>query len=467
MPYIGNPEQSFVSYGVADSQQFTISSILLILNDTSSVDIKFATEELVFYEDIFSPAASGYVLITDASGWIENLNINGFNKVQVTFSKVGSDDPNAFKRLFRVYKIGERYQISRSKEKYALHFCSEELIINEQIKIVRSYPNTQISTIIYSILTGDLGAPGPGESITKIGTIEDTSGYYSFIIPNIKPFEAFSWLSTYAQPSDKRYIGADMLFYENRNGYNFRSLQSIMNDPVYNTYNYSPKNISGVSLGFSLSGIISYKFTNTFDLLKTVSSGGYANKLLSLDPLLRQTKTTEFNYDNYAGSKLNKYGTSSPQTNRFGKTVSSTSSAVYKVATSNKNQLTSLNITSNATGLSSVVPDIAIDVYIPNRTAQMSMINQIKIEFSIPGDPGLSVGRVVKLNIPSLSYDGNENSLNLDKYFTAKYIISKVKHVMDNKGIYNCVCEAITDSTSNPVLAGNINSSLSSKLNNQ
>ena len=114
-----------------------------------------------------------------------------------------------------------------------------------------------------------------------------------------------------------------------------------------------------------------------------------------------------------------------------------------------------------------VAKNIAIETYVPNRTAQMALINQVKVEFSVPGDPGLSVGRIVTLNLPSYAYDGNPNSSNLDKYFTGKYLVSAVKHTMDKNGIYNCIVEAISDSLSSAPVSGTVNSALTNQLNKE
>ena len=74
---VGNPDQTFNDLGLPDSQKFEINSILLFVGDSSSIELKTpgTFEELVVNEDIFSPAATGYILITDTLGLIENINI--------------------------------------------------------------------------------------------------------------------------------------------------------------------------------------------------------------------------------------------------------------------------------------------------------------------------------------------------------------------------------------------------------
>ena len=433
--------------GITDPQQFIISSIALILDNSTSFELKPSLLELSIYEDLFSPASSGYVMVTDSVGFIEKFNITGFNFIEVSFNKVGIDDKQKYVRIFRVYKIGERIQSSRSNETYAIYFCSEELFLSEQTKIAKAFPNKTIDEVVMSILSNTLKTPSK-----KIGNIEKTKGYTSFIVPNLKPFEAINWLSTYAQPSETEFKGADMLFFENRDGYNFRSIQSMITDTVYNSYNYSPQNLDRTSedINFNFSAILSYKFFDTFDSLKMINSGGYANQVLHIDPLLRTSEVTKFNYDNYfqqAGT-LNKYPISSQAPNRLGKKVADTSEAVYKVAVSNSQQRNFPSITQTNTGLASTSPSIDIEVYIPNRTAQLAIINYSKVEVLVPGDPSLSVGRVVRLNLPSLSDDKNPKENSLDKYNSGNYLVSAVRHKMDVRGVYQCLFEAIKDTIS-------------------
>jgi len=440
--------------GITDAQQYTISSILLVLNDGTTFDLKNTLVELGVEEDIFSPASKGYVIITDSQGFIEKLNITGFCFVKVSFNKVGSDDPNAYDRIFRVYKVGKRVQSSRSNEQYPIYFCSEEMFLSEQVKVAKSFPNQIISDVVIKIMQEYLKIPQ-----NKIGTIERTAGQYSFIVPNLKPFESIVWLSNYAQPAKAKYVGADMLFYENRNGFNFRSIQSMITDKIYAEYNYSPQNVKETSLNYNFRAILSYRFINTFDSLNMISTGAYANKLLSIDTLTRKTNITKFNYEEYfsKAGKLNSYDISSKQTNRLGKSVNEMSDSVFKTSFSNADQRKFEPIVGTQDGYLSTTPNVGVEVYIPNRTAQMSLINHTKIEFTVPGDPGLTVGRVVTLNIPSIGPSDNPKRPNLDKYHAGNYLITAIKHIMDIQGVYHCVCEAVKESVSSPNVPSNNN----------
>lgn len=442
-----NPPVITDGEGITEPSQFVLFSINLILNDSSTFELKPALIELSIYEDLFSPTSSGYVIITDSMGFIEELNLTGFNFIEIKFAKTGSNDPNEYARIFRVYKIGERKQTSIGNEQYAIHFCSEEVLLSEQIRVAKSYAEKPIDLIIYSILSDYMKVPD-----RKINIIEETNGNYNFVIPNLKPFEAINWLATYAQPLDTRKIGADMLFFENRNGFNFRSIQSMIKEKEYNIYNYSPANQrrSTRDVDYTTSSILSYRFKQTFDTLKAISSGAFANKLVSLDPLLRKTKITKFDYENYfnQAETLNEEKLTTGSTNRLNKKVNEMYDSVFKILTTNDEQRRFESIKAESDTLGAVAPSIGLEVYIPNRTAQLSLINYNKIEFLIPGDPGLTVGNVVELMIPSFGPPGNKIDSQLDKYQSGRYLVSAVRHKMDMSGTYHCLVEAIKDSVS-------------------
>jgi hypothetical protein len=208
---------------------------------------------------------------------------------------------------------------------------------------------------------------------TNIQKIEETTGLYDFVIPRLKPFEAISWLSTYARPKSTGTVGADMLFFETKNGFNYRSLQSMFKEPIYGTYRYQAKNIDDAIQDFQEKTItvLDYEFVKTYDALNDINSGAFANKLISIDPLARTYKTIEFNYNTYFDEKktssLNENSVLVPLKNRLGKTQNESSDSRIKVSTSNASQ-NQLQYVKDIPG--SVAKDISIENYIPLRTAQ-------------------------------------------------------------------------------------------------
>lgn len=440
------PDLTSQNIGISDAGQFVLLTAKLYLNNLQPLELKPSMVELCIKEDLFSFASSGYILITDSSGFIEKYNISGFNYIEIIFSKTGIGDPKAIKhsRIYRVFSIGKRFQTSRSNEQYAIEFCSEELLLSEQIRIAKGYKERYISNMILDIVYDYLET-----NEKKVNIVEQTKGKYSFVVPNLRMFEAISWLSTYAQPSNESHVGADMIFYENRDGYNFRSLQSIMSDRVYNSYHYSPQNLVQTNLSYDSNAMLSYKFTKLFDTLEAIKSGAFANKVIAIDPLIRHIDVKTFDYEKYFNQSkhLNTNMVTTGYVNRLGKKVNEMHDSVVKVATTNSDQRSFDSIKNYSPR--SVAPPVGLEVYIPNRTAQLSLVNYTKIEFAIPGDPGLAVGSVVNLSIPSFSPTEILTRANLDEYHSGKYLVSAISHIMTGpNGSYYCNVEAIKDSVS-------------------
>ena len=185
---------------------------------------------------------------------------------------------------------------------------------------------------------------------------------------------SISWLSIYARPKATGTVGADMLFYETRNGFNFRSLQSMFQDEVYATYKYQQKNLNDDQqpLQEKVNTVLAYEVTKTFDVMKDISSGTFSNQLVSIDPLMRSFNNTQFDYDKFkdAAKSLNSNGITNNAQNRFGDSLNQAYNSVTKVATGNKGQANVPYIKSKEGGFAK---DIAIETTVPQRTAQLNL----------------------------------------------------------------------------------------------
>ena len=416
--------------------------------------------ELSIFETLFDCTITGYVILSDSAGFIENFNITGFNFINVQFSKFSPDDNTLFNRTFRVYNIENSVGQTPTNYQYMIKFCSEELFVSAQTKIAKSYSNMTIRDMVENVLQEEMLS-------TKLMNIEPTEGNFSLIVPVKSPYETINWLATYAKPSKNNggYVGADMFFYESKKGFNFRSLQSMYLDPVYNEYFYSPQNTTVSSdpndLVFGLKSMLRCQITQHFDTLQATMDGVFGNKFVGIDTLLRKQVVTGFKYDEYINGRLKAQGGKKPITlnpypltagykNRFGKTVSEMVDARVRVMVVNTDQRNNPLIKNEVSSLLSTAPNIDAETRIPYRLAQFGLCGYIKVEFAIPGDPNLTVGSIVRLHIPSLRANKNTIDSNDDKYYSGKYLVEAVRHTMDNQGSYKTICVAVTDSVSSP-----------------
>lgn len=393
--------------------------------------------ELSIFEDIYSFVMSGYVTLKDGVGIIENMALTGKELITIKFGKTKDDGGETYK--FRLYSIPSRKPVGNLTSEYIkLYFCSEELMISEQTKVTKSYTGYQISDIVDDIMWEYMRIPSNRRYV-----IQPTIGVYDFNVPTLRPLETISWLSVYARPATGtgNMNLADMLFFETKNGFNFRSLTSLYSDPVYKTYKYQQQNISNSVEPPSedIISVLDYDFVKTFDSLNDIAAGTFANKLISLDPVTRSANVTVFDYKKDYQRSLNPGDPLSTSVNRLGETQNQAYNGVIKMAISNSGQKLKPYIAEG-----SVAQDIFLETFVPNRTAQIALSNFTVLKIKIPGDPFVTAGKVINFNFPSL-FGGKDKEL--DKFYSGKYLVTAVRHILQSQGVYQTVLEIAKEST--------------------
>jgi hypothetical protein len=434
--------------GILGPQDYAIKTLNLLFANGQKMELKKLVFSLDYYEDIYSFVTSGSITLNDAQGFPELLQLTGNEFIEINFGKY-KDSVNSTDQIFRVYKMGERNPGKNlNSQRFTLYFCSEELLLSEQTKISKSYSGQKISEIVWDVLLEQMQV-----DIKKIYNIEETTGVYDFLVPRLKPFEAISWVSTYARPEGTDLVGADMLFFETKDGYNFRSIQSMISSVPYATYKYQLQNVDNLGgLQNKLSSILEYEFTKVYDALSEISNGTFASKLLTIDPLTRSFKSTNFDYSDFQKQvkTLNEGTITNDVINRLGKTISQASDSVLKFMTSNADQLSVPFIKNKQAG---VAKDIYVETYVPQRTAQLALANYNVIKLTIPGDPGITAGRTIQLDLPSIK--PSTSTRQLDKFYSGKYLVTAVRQMI-GVNTFQTVLEIAKDSFPNsPASADN------------
>lgn len=407
------------------AQDFDLESIDIVADNGQAVGIKYLVVELNFFEDLFAFACSGNVVLKDALGIIENLKLDGSELIKISYGK-SADTPKT-EKTFRLYKVGNRNPSgNKTTEHYTLYFTSEELFLSEQMKITKSFKGMTISDMIWNILVNSNN--GLDVQIERIKWLEQSYGIYDMLVPKLKPFEAISWLSNYAIPSEDG--GADMLFYETKDGYYFNSLKTLFNTPPVAAYKYQPSDLSEYKLD-NLFTILDYEFIKTYNSLEATNSGIYANRLISIDPISRTKTITDF-------SKSQAYDSESVGTslNRLGKYSEEMYESKLKLVFGNSSQVDEDYIKQSP---GSVAKNIRIETTVPHRTAQIALANYTVLKAIIPGNNNLTVGRTIDVTLNSLGMDADK--VEEDMYYSGTYLITGIRHIIQTQGVYQTVLE--------------------------
>jgi hypothetical protein len=425
-----------MSDGLVNAQEILIKSCMITGSSGQALNFKDMIIEFNYFEDIFANGISGGLLINHSMGYINILQLQGSEVLVLEIDKPGLDLP--IKQNFRIYTIADRIATKSTNENYVIKFYTEELFLNEQYRISKSYTKMKISDIVNDLASNQLKIPSNKLKIDK------TAGLRDIVIPNFKPIQAINWLSTFAIADGAKNIGSPFLFYEDRDGFKFKSILTLFQQPVYKTYEYSAKGLKDAKnpmvsdIAKEIVNVIQYEHVKNFDSITAVRSGAFANKMHTIDPLRLKLGETNFNYSEYIQKetvKLNDNTIPVSAKNRFGDTVNDTAGVIKFCMTttgqSENEYIKNKNVSIN---------ENRIEETVPYRTAQIALFCSNRLKLLIPGDVYMTIGRIIKFNLPEISYNDPSRKKKDDEFFSGKYLVTAVRHLYNQEGKFvSCI----------------------------
>jgi hypothetical protein len=398
-----------------------VSEISVITSAGVDIKIDFLLDELNIYEDIFSNTISGEISIIDSGNYISRLNFHGNEYLSIKF---GTPYLKPYDKVFRIYKISNVELQTQSTLKYKIHFCSEEFIVNQEKKVSKSYQGLQTSQIILDIAKTYLGV---SPSKLNLNNIEQSVGIKNIIIPNMRPLEAINWL---ASISINDVLSSAFLFYENRDGFNFKSLDNIFNGNIRKALRMGNKNTDNdaVTNQFYFDD---FQITQSFDLLNSISSGAYSSEMYKLDLLRQQVDYTKFDPASNSFKTLNTYLPFNLARNRF-----------------NQSLLDSTAYTRYFVG---VEGDLT-DKWLLQRASQFSLLNSYKMNIQISGDSELKVGDMLELSFPDMGRYEESSQISEDPFKSGLFLVTTLRHTII-RDKYFCYAQICRDSVKENVLS--------------
>lgn len=271
-------------------------------------DLRTKVIGLEYYEDLFSPIVTMKVKIVNSGDPIlplsggERLVVkilkNNVTNIDLDFSKSPSE-------YFHVMSVTD-VVVDAGRESFTLNLTQKESVGNELSRVVKKYPKEiPIYIAVKKILSEVL-------KTSKIYKIDKTSNPYGFIGNMRKPFTVLHWLATKAVPEISGNSSAGFLFYQTKEGFQFRSIDSLMKEKSKSEYTYSQGNESYTKDNKKINN--DFKILNFFvkrnqKVLEHLRLGTYASFRMFFSPLdFKFTKPEEglFNSSAYNGVKIPK-----------------------------------------------------------------------------------------------------------------------------------------------------------------
>ena len=405
----------------------SIDKIEIISSNGFGQDVTNQVIAIEIYEDIFSPFISGVLALKDSLDLANLFPFVGEEFVNIkihTPSFEGKD--KIISDQFYIFKMSNRTKKGDRNLIYELHFISREAIVDLNKKVSKCYQG-KCSDIAQSIITDKTN----GLETIKTPIIEETPNGVKYISNFWSPVKALNYT---AENAVNRNGNASYLFFENKYGLNFVSLETLYQaDPSqYFTYDAYMREFTGDGRSFrnvekEYQRIIDINIPTVFDYIDRAKSGMYASKMINYD--LTTKKYVVKNFD-----MLNEFN-NQKHLNEF---AGASNNAIRR---SNSMIFALPKYYGNFNNFGDVTNARSIQ-------RRMSLIQQAeisKIEIVVPGRTDYTVGKKIYLNLNKFNPTDKEDQDTADNMFSGNYIISAINHFV-NREKHECHMELIKDS---------------------
>ncbi len=395
--------------------------------------LRFQLVELNIYDDIFANVITASLLLDDTYNMIEKLPMVGQELFYLRIAKPGmkneKDIPTSLEGLWRVHKIEKVIPANQRKQVFMVHLVGEDFVENAKSRVVKNYDNVKPENAIKDILKNSFGYD---DNQLSLMTFDESASAYKCTIPNLHPFDAINYLASKARNPTGM---SDYIFFENNDGYQFRSLSNIFADPDVADLTFQDKNMvaegerDAVNPYAYLFSPISTEIRVLFDYLSSVRNGEYGVDSRTYDFAKQRFIELPIQYDIFL-NKYKKLGSeNSYSANDFGK-IPVNDFADIPVSTEDGNKQIESVLIFDAN------PSITNDGRITNfeaeqsatRMMQLASLSDQRLVMHYPGNPLLICGKMVNLHYPSIQGRTESGEPEEDEYLSGRYLIVATRH---------------------------------------
>ena len=378
------------------------------------------------FEDIFSPFITGSIVLKESFDLQSLLPLIGEEYIEIKITTPTLD--KSIDGLFHIYKMNDKINIGDRAIGYELNFISAEAIVDSNKRISKVFSG-KISDIVGTFVVDKID----GLESKKKFNVENTRNTIKYVSPYWTPIQNLTFLSDNSISENQ---SPSFLFYENRDGFNFKALESLYKNNSFQQFvmdKYSRDNFP--QGGNALNILEDYKrvgeidFIESYDYMDRLSGGMYNSKLISYDST-KKTYTVK-NFDIKQKFPRQNHLNENPL---FSEKAIGRSSAKHILFPRAFETFTSFGDTTNAR-------------VVQERISFLKMAEAQKVNITVPGRCDYTVGQIVELTLykkqPMRKRDRQEDLI--DTVNSGKYLVSAINHQVSVEG-HTCFIELIKDS---------------------
>jgi len=430
-------------------------------------------EELHILETINGQIISGEILLQDGANFIGEFPVLGMEYLDVTF-RTPLEDVAYITHTFYVYATTPRARTKPEQggeqEKYALLFCSPELVENDHLKCRKSYkgtPSEIISKIMMDNFPKKIVPPIKFGDVSRVIDTELNSemseNYMKFVSPMWSPMRCINWLvqravslssswSTKDRVEHHRAGNPDFIFYqtlsESGGKYNLVSLSSLNEKESVREYHLSKG--TGTINNQSIKSLLGFHFTVIQDYLNIkyadkwegIQQGVFASRLYTHD-ITHKIFDDSNNYYNY---KTDFHSTNHINRNKILPSVNENLSSKQDTVIHYKpkqdyiytDEGTETSVSADKQFdrvIGREIDNFKIEEWFLSRKSLTNQLYSQTNKILVSGDSTIHVGDIVTLNIPTVaSHLPEGEGLVYDKNVGGRFLITAIKHIIRAEG---------------------------------
>ena len=382
-------------------------------------DITLGAPEIDYYESIESPTISMSLRFLDVDQVIGRKGITGGELIEVTVKDGDEDEFKITKDHKMMLNSVVDMNTQTSFQEATLEFVSQETIINETSRLNKKFTGN-ISQIVEDILTKDKKGIltkkkvfGPKTETTNYDfTIEEdrTTNSYSFVGNLKRPFDTIQWLCPKSQASNQSF---GFLFFENLDGYHFRSIESLLDQESLPPYFYTDSPFDSEDRPI----ILQNKVESTNDIGLNCRLGMYANKTIYIDIENQEASVDDFSIEQLKLRKPPKL-----------------MEGLEKHPTRLMLRVDDVGVAQVGAAKSETVPKSELAKYQNKSYIRNNLLFSQSLSISIPLNSTLRVGVVIDIKLPTKKGDGTTQT---DSFGSEKgndpsgrYLIAELRHLI-------------------------------------
>jgi len=395
-------------------------------------DITNQCRAIEIFEDLFAPFTSGTLIIDDSLDLVNLFPLRGEEYLNLKISTPTLDKrkdltSSVINHKFYIYRATDRVVLGDSRVTYRLHFVNVDYLTDANVKLSKPFSGNGsdiASTIVKS--SSNLNS-------SKSIFVEESANNIKFVSNYWSPTEAINY--AVGKSFNRRGIPS-YVFYEDRQGYNFRTIDNLIQQPIIQKFVYDRYTRTDAGLNSSIRDIDEdYKRIETFsvpdmhDYMEATKSGTYSSKLITHDLVTKAYSSRNFNMLQYFNPErsLNKNAL-----------VSSSN-----VTRSNARIL----VNSKHNNAFNQYPDVTDSAFVQLRTSLMRLIETHRVHITVPGRTDYTVGKKVHITTyKNNPRDETHNNDLIDKVYTGNYLIGAINHYIGRER-HECTMQLIKDST--------------------